>query len=65
MSLKIEAHPELTAFAPPKPGQTGERILSQHRKAMTTAALVAEVKAMSVSHQVRRNLDIIAGRAGV
>jgi hypothetical protein len=65
MSLKIEAHPELTSFAPPKPGQTGERILAQHRKAKTTAALVAGVKASVVSSGVQRSLDIIAGRASV
>lgn len=62
MSLKIESLPQLTTFKPPAKGETGERILAQHRKAMTTAALVAGVKASVVSSDVQRSLDIIAGR---
>jgi len=65
MSLKIEALPQLTAFKAPSKGETGERILASHRKAKTTAALVAGVKASTVSRSVRRALDVIAGRAGL
>lgn len=63
MSLKIEALPQLTTLREPAKGETGERILAQHRRAKTTAALVAGVKASAVSAGVRRSLDMIAGRA--
>lgn len=64
MSLKIESLPQLTAFHQPVKGETGEHILASHRKAKTTAALVAVVKARSVSSSVQRDLDMIAGRKG-
>lgn len=51
MSLKIEALPQLTAYQPPRVGETGERILTSHRRAKTTAALVAGVKQLTRANQ--------------
>lgn len=64
MSLKIESLPNLTSLKPPAKGETGQSILAQHRKAKTTAALVAGVKAsaMSADRRVQGYLDMIAGR---
>ena len=64
MSLKVEALPRLTEFSPPAKGATGERILASHRKAKTTAALVAGVKAKAraTDRRVQGYLDMIAGR---
>jgi len=63
MSLKIEALPQLTSLRAPSKGETGERILAQHRKAKTTVALIAGVKASAPGRRVQGYLDQIAGRS--
>ncbi|WEK05745.1 MAG: hypothetical protein P0Y65_05680 [Candidatus Devosia phytovorans] len=61
MGLKIETMPELTSHHAPRKGETGAKILAEHRRAETLSALVKAVK--SDRRPVAYWLDMIAGRA--
>lgn len=63
MTLKIETMPQLTMHQAPRKGETGAHILAAHRKAETTAALVAAVKSSPAGRPVAYWLDMLAGRA--